>query len=75
MPLRQPSEDEFGNVRAEDASGNVTFADDDGGGAIAATEFTSEIDLDYEGTGSDDEYDAGEELMSLTSQLAAFGEW
>jgi len=47
------SEDEFGNVRTEDASGNVTFVDDDGV-AIEATEFTSEIDLDYEGTGSDD---------------------
>ncbi|MDA9237986.1 hypothetical protein N9P15_02720, partial [Planktomarina sp.] len=53
------SEDEFGNVRLEDASGNVTFTDE-GGGAIAATEFTSEIDFDYEGTGSDDEFNAGE---------------
>ena len=52
-------EDEFGNVRAEDASGNVTFVDDDGV-SIEATEFKSEIDLDYEGTGSDDEYHAGE---------------
>ncbi|MDB9924467.1 hypothetical protein OAC90_03215, partial [Planktomarina sp.] len=53
------SEDAFGNVRTEDASGNVTFVDDDGV-SIEATEFTSEIDLDYEGTGSDDEYHAGE---------------
>ena len=34
-----------------------------GGGAIAATEFTSEIDFDYEGTGSDHEFDPNEEYV------------
>jgi len=55
-------EDEFGNVRTEDASGNVTFVDDDGV-AIEGNEFKSEIDLDYDGAGFDDEYHAGEEYV------------
>ncbi|MDE0783939.1 MAG: hypothetical protein OSB34_12265, partial [Planktomarina sp.] len=56
------TEDEFGNVRSEDASGNVTFADG-GGAVIEATDFKSELDLDYDGAGSDAAFDAGEKFV------------
>jgi YD repeat-containing protein len=56
------TEDEFGNVRTEDAGGNVTFADA-GGAVIEATDFTSELDLDYDGAGSDAAFDAGEKFV------------
>jgi hypothetical protein len=56
------SEDEFGNVRTEDASGNVTFVDG-AGGTISASDFISEVNLDYDGDGSDHEFNAGEEYV------------
>jgi hypothetical protein len=56
------SEDEFGNVRTEDASGNVTFVDSDGG-AIEGSKFISEVNLDYDGAGSDHEFDPNEEYV------------